>query len=86
MSDKREPITAFGEALLEVGEKFDTVVALSADSSKGSGMAQPSTGGFVVQQIFRQNGVQVPKGERIEPDLFGFFDEHFNIAPPWLIR
>ena len=38
MSDMREPIPTFGEALLEVGEKFDNVVALSADSSKGSGM------------------------------------------------
>lgn len=39
MSEMREPITTFGEALLEAGEKFDNLVALSADSSKGSGMS-----------------------------------------------
>ena len=35
----RDPRKTFGEALLEVGERFPQVVALSADSSKGSGMA-----------------------------------------------
>ncbi len=35
----KDPRKTFGEALLEVGEKYPQVVALSADSSKGSGMA-----------------------------------------------
>jgi len=38
MRETREPIAAFGEALLEAGERYGCVVALSADSSKGSGM------------------------------------------------
>jgi len=35
----KDPRKTFGEALVEVGEKYSEVVALSADSSKGSGMA-----------------------------------------------
>jgi len=35
----KDPRKTFGEALVEVGEKYPDVVALSADSSKGSGMA-----------------------------------------------
>ena len=38
MTDLRDPRKTFGEALVEVGEKNDRVVALSADSSSGSGM------------------------------------------------
>ena len=35
----KDPRKTFGEALVDVGEKYSEVVALSADSSKGSGMA-----------------------------------------------
>jgi len=35
----KDPRKTFGEALVEVGETYPEVVALSADSSKGSGMA-----------------------------------------------
>ena len=35
----KDPRKTFGEALVEVGEKYQDIVALSADSSKGSGMA-----------------------------------------------
>ena len=38
MTDLRDPRKTFGEALVAVGEKNDRVVALSADSSSGSGM------------------------------------------------
>lgn len=38
MKDLRDPRKTFGEALVEVGAKNDRVVALSADSSSGSGM------------------------------------------------
>jgi len=39
MTDLRDPRKTFGAALVEVGEKNDRVVALSADSSSGSGMS-----------------------------------------------
>jgi transketolase len=39
MSDARDPRKTFGEALVEVGRINEKVVALSADSSKGSGLA-----------------------------------------------
>ncbi|MBN1400684.1 MAG: transketolase [Anaerolineae bacterium] len=39
MTEARDPIATFGEALLEVGDKYPNVVALSADSSSGSGLA-----------------------------------------------
>ena len=39
MTDLRDPRKTFGEALVAVGEKNDRVVALSADSSSGSGMS-----------------------------------------------
>jgi len=39
MADLRDPRKTFGEALVEVGEKNNLVVALSADSSSGSGMS-----------------------------------------------
>lgn len=38
MSEKKPPIKTFGEALLEVGMKNPNVVAISADSSSGSGL------------------------------------------------
>ena len=38
-SELRDPRKTFGEALVEVGEKLPNVVALSADSSSGSGMS-----------------------------------------------
>ena len=38
MTELRDPRKTFGEALVDVGEKNDRVVALSADSSSGSGM------------------------------------------------
>ena len=38
MTELRDPRKTFGEALVAVGEKNDHVVALSADSSSGSGM------------------------------------------------
>jgi transketolase len=38
MSDARDPRKTFGEALVEVGERKPEVLALSADSSGGSGM------------------------------------------------
>jgi transketolase len=38
MSELKDPRTTFGEALLEAAEKNVNVVALSADSSSGSGM------------------------------------------------
>ncbi len=37
-NESRDPRKTFGEALVEVGEKHANVVALSADSSSGSGM------------------------------------------------
>jgi len=39
MTDLRDPRKTFGAALVEVGEKNNRVVALSADSSSGSGMS-----------------------------------------------
>lgn len=39
MSEMKDPRKTFGEALLEVGEKYKNVLALSADSSGGSGMS-----------------------------------------------
>ncbi len=38
MSESKDPRKTFGEALVEVGEKYGNIVALSADSSGGSGM------------------------------------------------
>jgi len=38
MSESKDPRKTFGEALVEVGEKYSNIVALSADSSGGSGM------------------------------------------------
>lgn len=38
MSESKPPIKTFGEALLEVGMKNPNVVAISADSSSGSGL------------------------------------------------
>jgi transketolase len=38
MSDLRDPRKTFGQALLEAGEKNQNIIALSADSSSGSGM------------------------------------------------
>ena len=38
MEELKDPRKTFGEALVQVGEKDDRVVALSADSSGGSGM------------------------------------------------
>ncbi len=38
MTQKNDPIATFGEALLEVAEENPDVVALSADSSSGSGL------------------------------------------------
>lgn len=38
MQELRDPRKTFGKALVEVGEKHPEVVALSADSSSGSGM------------------------------------------------
>jgi len=38
MSEARDPRKTFGEALVEVGEKNQRVVAISADSSSGSGL------------------------------------------------
>jgi transketolase len=38
MSEKKPPIKTFGEALLEVGMENPNVVAISADSSSGSGL------------------------------------------------
>ena len=38
-SELRDPRKTFGEALVEIGEKLPNVVALSADSSSGSGMS-----------------------------------------------
>ncbi|MBN2322508.1 MAG: transketolase [Spirochaetes bacterium] len=38
MSESKDPRKTFGEALVEVGEKYGTVIAISADSSGGSGM------------------------------------------------
>lgn len=38
MSLAKDPRKTFGEALVEVGEKFSNVIALSADSSGGSGL------------------------------------------------
>ena len=31
-----------------------------------------------MEQVFRQDGVQILKGEGIEPNLVGLFDEHFD--------
>jgi transketolase len=39
MNDPRDPRKTFGQALLEAGEKNQNIIALSADSSGGSGMA-----------------------------------------------
>jgi transketolase len=39
MRTKRAPIDTFGEALLEVGTQNPSVVAISADSSSGSGLS-----------------------------------------------
>jgi len=39
MSELKDPRKTFGEALVEVGEKYSNVIAISADSSKGSGMS-----------------------------------------------
>jgi len=39
MSESKDPRKTFGEALVEVGEKYSNVIALSADSSSGSGLA-----------------------------------------------
>ena len=38
MSEMKDPRKTFGEALVEVGEKYSNLVAISADSSGGSGM------------------------------------------------
>jgi transketolase len=38
MSESKDPRKTFGEALVEVGEKYGNIVAISADSSGGSGM------------------------------------------------
>jgi transketolase len=38
MSEARDPRKTFGEALVEVGEKDERVIAISADSSSGSGL------------------------------------------------
>ena len=38
MEEFKDPRKTFGEALVEAGEKNDRIVALSADSSGGSGM------------------------------------------------
>jgi transketolase len=39
MNELKDPRKVFGEALLEAGEKNIKIVALSADSSSGSGMS-----------------------------------------------
>jgi transketolase len=39
MSTKKAPISCFGEALLEVGTRNPSIVAVSADSSSGSGLS-----------------------------------------------
>ncbi|MFW6139484.1 MAG: transketolase family protein [Spirochaetota bacterium] len=39
MNEQLDPRKTYGEALLEVGEKNERVIAISADSSKGSGMS-----------------------------------------------
>ena len=38
MEEFKDPRKTFGEALVEAGQKNDRIVALSADSSGGSGM------------------------------------------------
>ena len=38
MSEMKDPRQIFGEALVEVGEKYSNLIAISADSSSGSGM------------------------------------------------
>lgn len=38
MSEMKDPRKTFGEALVEVGEKYENLIAISADSSGGSGM------------------------------------------------
>ena len=37
-TEQKDPRKTFGEALLEAGEKNENIVAISADSSKGSGL------------------------------------------------
>jgi transketolase len=39
MNETRDPIASFGEALVEVGEAHGSVIAVSADSSSGSGLS-----------------------------------------------
>lgn len=39
MTELKDPRATFGEALVEVGEKYDNILALSADSSSGSGLS-----------------------------------------------
>ncbi len=39
MGEKKDPRKTFGQALVSAGEKYDKIVAISADSSKGSGMS-----------------------------------------------
>jgi transketolase len=39
MSELKDPRKTFGEALVEAGERYDNVLAISTDSSSGSGMS-----------------------------------------------